>query len=308
MADAISPSTAPASKPGASSAPAPPPVPPTSAAKPALPKPAAALVAEAEALPMRSRKLRLSERANLQAFAWLEQRFKIRLYADGLRNFFYRINMQFPVSHTERYKLRIIWYWYPLYMLGSMALLSLLVATISGIVLSFYYVPSTATAECAGMEATEAWKSIGCTIYQLPFGFMWRQLHFWSAMVMVAAVFLHMVRVLFTQAYKKPRELNWLVGVGLLVFTLGLGYTGYLLPWSQLSYWAGTIGLKMALATPPPALGQWAAGLVFGGATLGQHTVVRMYFLHVFILPIITYTLIGLHIFIVWIQGIAEPH
>lgn len=125
---------------------------------------------------------------------------------------------------------------------------------------------------------------------------------------MVAAVFLHMVRVFFTQAYKKPRELNWLIGVGLLIFTLGLGYTGYLLPWSQLSYWAGTIGLKMALATPPPAVGDWAAGLVFGGSALTQATIIRMYFLHVFLLPIITYTLIGVHILIVWYQGIAEPH
>ena len=286
----------------------PPPTPPASAAKPPVAKPAAPAVAPVEVPPTRSRKLTMTDKANLQTFAWLEQRFKIRHYAEGLRNFFYRINMQFPVSHTERYKLRIIWYWYPLYMLGSMALLSFIIATISGIVLAFYYVPSTAVAECAGVTATEAWKSIGCTIYQLPFGFMWRQLHFWSAMVMVAAVFLHMVRVFFTQAYKKPRELNWLIGVGLLVFTLGLGYTGYLLPWSQLSYWAGTIGLKMALATPPPAMGQWAAGLVFGGATLGQHTVVRMYILHVFVLPILTYATIGLHIFIVWIQGIAEPH
>ncbi|MBI2079061.1 MAG: cytochrome b N-terminal domain-containing protein [Euryarchaeota archaeon] len=252
----------------------------------------------------------MTDKVNLQAFAWFESRFKLRHYAQGLRNFFYRINMQFPVSHTERYKLRIIWYWYPLYTLGSLALLSFVIATITGIILGFYYVPSTNTIgiTCHGETTSEAWKSIGCKIYSVPFGFMMRQLHFWSAMVMVAAVFLHMVRVFFTQAYKKPRELNWLIGVGLLVFTLGLGYTGYLLPWSQLSYWAGTIGLKMALATPPPAVGDWVAGLVFGGSSLGQDTLTRMYLLHVFLLPIITYTLIGLHIFIVWIQGIAEPH
>lgn len=278
---------------------------PAPAAKPAAAKPAAPVPAEA---PARSRKLKLTDKVGLQAFSWFESRHKIGQYADALRNFYYRINMQFPVSHTERYKLRIIWYWYPFYTLGSIALLAFVIATISGIVLSFYYVPSTAPAECAGIAATQAWQSIGCTIYSIPYGFLWRQVHFWSAMVMVAAVFLHMVRVFFTQAYKKPRELNWLIGVGLLIFTLGLGYTGYLLPWSQLSYWAGTIGLKMALATPPPAVGNWVAGLVFGGSTLGQATVIRMYFLHVFILPVITYTVIALHIFIVWIQGIAEPH
>lgn len=291
----------------------PPAKPETTAGPPAAPRPAAA---KSSAMPPASspaptapgRRLKMSEKANLQAFAWLESRFKIRLYAEQLRRFFYRINMQFPVSHTERYKLRIIWYWYPLYTLGSVTLMAFVIATISGIILGLYYTPSIAPAECHGIQTTEAWKSIGCTIYGVPFGFMMRQLHFWSAMVMVAAVFLHMVRVFFTQAYKKPRELNWLIGVGLLIFTLGLGYTGYLLPWSQLSYWAGTIGLKMALATPPPAVGDWAAGLVFGGSALTQATIIRMYFLHVFLLPIITYTLIGVHILIVWYQGIAEPH
>lgn len=306
MADPIPAQPAPAAKPAA-----PPAVVAPAVAKPAMaPKPGTAPAAPPAAFEPspRGRKLTMGQKANLNLFAWFEERYKLRHYMQAFRWMFYRINMQFPVSHTERYKLRIIWYWYPLYTLGSMALFAFLVATITGIILSFYYVPSTAPATCAGIAATQAWKSIGCDIYNIPFGFMMRQLHFWSAMVMVAAVFLHMLRVFFTQAYKKPRELNWLIGVGLLVFTLGLGYTGYLLPWSQLSYWAGTIGLKMALASPPPALGQWAAGLVFGGASLGQATVTRMYFLHVFLLPIITYLVIGLHIFVVWIQGIAEPH
>lgn len=263
---------------------------------------------EEETQPRPRRPVGAKEKLGLGLFAWFEERFKIRHYADSLQNFYYRINMQFPVSHTERYKLRVIWYWYPLYTLGSLALLSFIIATISGILLALYYVPSLAEAQCAGIRATEAWASIGCDIYNVPFGFLLRQLHFWSAMVMVAAVFMHMLRVFFTQAYKKPRELNWLIGVGLLIFTLGLGYTGYLLPWSQLSFWAGRIGLEMALATPPPILGQWAAGLVFGGVELGQATVTRMYILHVFVLPILTYGLIGLHIFLVWIQGIAEPH
>lgn len=256
------------------------------------------------------RKVSAAQKVNLNLFTWFEERFKVRHYRDAVRWMFYRINMQFPVSHTERYKLRIIWYWYPLYTLGSMALAAFLVATITGIILAFYYVPSVAPEpnSACGLATTQAWNSVGCTIYRIPFGFLMRQLHFWSAMVMVAAVFLHMLRVFFTQAYKKPRELNWLIGVGLLVFTLGLGYSGYLLPWSQLSFWAGRIGLEMASASPPPAFGQWVAGLVFGGLQLGQATITRMYILHVFLLPIITYTVIGLHIFIVWIQGIAEPH
>lgn len=123
---------------------------------------------------------------------------------------------------------------------------------------------------------------------------------------MVAAVFLHMMRVYLTQSYKKPREINWIIGVILLILTLGLGYTGYLLPWSQLSFWAGRIGIEMAKASP--FLGDWVAGFMFGGAELGQFTITRMYIFHVVLLPLITFGLVLLHMFIVWVQGIAEPH
>jgi cytochrome b6 len=245
----------------------------------------------------------------LRTFAWLEDRFLLRQFRIQSQEFIYRINMQMPVSHTERYNLRVIWYWYPLYTLGSLSLLSFLIATISGVLLALYYVPSTAMAplEPYGDLPTEAWVSVAVTISQeIPFGFMLRQMHFWSAMVMVAAVVLHTCRIYFTQSYKKPREVNYFVGVLLLVLTLGLGYTGYLLPWSQLSYWAGQIGLQMALITP--GIGEWAAALVFGGASLGQATITRMYVLHVFILPIITFLVMVLHILLVWVQGITEPH
>lgn len=252
-----------------------------------------------------------SQRAAVRTFAWLEDRFLLRQFRTQTREFMYRINMQMPVSHTERYNLRVIWYWYPLYTLGSLSLLSFLIAAISGTLLALYYVPSAASSPLPGYGdlSTEAWVSVAVTISQeVPFGFMLRQIHFWSAMVMVAAVILHTCRIYFTQSYKKPREVNYFIGILLLVLTLGLGYTGYLLPWSQLSYWAGQIGLQMALITPPAPLGQWVASLMFGGATLGQATLTRMYILHVFILPIITFLVIVVHIMLVWIQGITEPH
>jgi cytochrome b6 len=245
----------------------------------------------------------------LRVFAWIEDRFLLRQFRTQTQEFIYRINMQMPVSHTERYNLRVIWYWYPLYTLGSLSLLAFLIATISGVLLALYYVPSTASVTMApyGSLPSAAWVSVGRTISQeVPFGFMLRQMHFWAAMVMVAAVILHTARIYFTQSYKKPREVNYFVGILLLVLTLGLGYTGYLLPWSQLSYWAGQIGLQMALITP--FIGEWAAGLVFGGLALGQATITRMYVLHVFILPIITFAVMVLHILLVWVQGIAEPH
>ncbi len=248
-------------------------------------------------------------KANLRLFAWLEDRFLFRQFRRQTQEFMLRINMQMPVSHTERYNLRVIWYWYPLYTLGSLSLLAFLFTAISGVLLALYYVPSAAPVNLApyGDLPTEAWYSVAVTItQQIPFGFMLRQIHFWAAMVMVAAVTLHTVRIYFTQSYKKPREVNYFIGILLLVLTLGLGYTGYLLPWSQLSFWAGRIGLEMALATP--FVGDWAAAMVFGGSALSQATLTRMYVLHVFLLPIISFGVMIVHILIVWIQGITEPH
>ncbi|HVL47530.1 MAG TPA: cytochrome b N-terminal domain-containing protein [Candidatus Thermoplasmatota archaeon] len=255
------------------------------------------------------------QKVALATYAWLDERFRIRNVAHHLGNFYMQINMQLPRSHTEKYKLRSIWYWYPMYTLGSISALSFLLAAITGILLTLWYVPSTAPlASYDGqygefrVEPTEAWISVAYIMTDVPFGFMIRALHFWSAMIMVAAVFLHMMRVYFTQAYKKPRELNWLIGVGLFAVTIFLGYTGYILPWSQLSYWASTIGNEMAAATPPPALGRIVASFMFGNQFGTQQTLTRMYVLHVLLLPLAAVALIGLHIVIVWIQGIAEPH
>lgn len=243
----------------------------------------------------------------LAAFAWLDERYRIRNYTDQLRRFYYQINLELPRTHTEKYNLRVIWYWYPLYTLGSISFLAFIFAAISGILLTFYYVPSTASAAVEGFpQATEAWESVTVIMTEMPLGFAIRAIHFWSAMVMVAAVVLHMTRVYFTQAYKKPRELNWLLGVILFFLTLGLGYTGYILPWSQLSFWAGRIGLEMSISTP--LIGKWIAGLLFGGVELGQATITRMYVLHVILLPLLTFGAAVAHVVIVWWQGIAEPH
>jgi len=254
------------------------------------------------------------QRAALRAYAWLDERFRIRNVAEKLGEFYMQINMQLPRSHTEKYKLRSIWYWYPMYTLGSLALLAFIIATVSGIILTFWYVPSTAEVPTdqygrfGGVQPTEAWVSVAQIMLEIPFGFMVRAIHFWSAMIMVAAVFLHMLRVYFTQGYKKPRELNWLLGVALMLVTLALGYSGYILPWSQLSYWAGTIGNEMAASSPPAIFGRIVAAMMFAEEYGSQQTLTRMYVLHVVLLPLIAAALIGLHITLVWIQGIAEPH
>jgi cytochrome b6 len=240
---------------------------------------------------------------------WLDRRFRIVDYLELLEGMYYRWNMQMPKSHTEQYNLdNKFWYWYPLYALGSFSTIAYVVASLSGALLGFYYAPSAASASCVGAVEGEtvAYCSISNIMTELNFGFMLRSLHRWSAQVMTAAVFLHMLRVYFTGAYKEPRELNWLLGIVLISLTMVFGYTGYLLPWDQLAFWAGQIGVEMSLSIP--LVGEWVAQLMFGGFQPSGRTLKRMYILHVFLLPFVVTTLIAIHIGIVWMQGIAEPH
>ncbi|WP_135820143.1 cytochrome b [Halostella litorea] len=241
------------------------------------------------------------EKTFLVSLIWLDKRLRIVDYLELLENLYYKANLQMPKSHTEQYNLdNKFWYWYPLYSLGFFSTIAYVVAAVSGALLGFYYSPATAG------ETAAAYEQVIFIMTDLNFGYMLRSIHRWSAQVMTAAVFLHMLRVYFTGAYKEPRELNWLIGIVLISLTMVFGYTGYLLPWNQLSFWAGQIGVEMSLSIP--LIGQWVAQLLFGGFTLGQATLQRMYILHVFFLPFVVTTLIAIHIGIVWMQGIAEPH
>ena len=256
---------------------------------------------------MESRDLTPIEKGYLTVLVWLDKRLRIVDYLEILENLYYKVNMQMPKSHTEQYNLdNKFWYWYPLYALGSLSTIAYVVAAISGALLGFYYAPAAAEGTCGIDGATVAYCSITTIMTDLNFGFMLRSIHRWSAQVMTAAVFLHMLRVYFTGAYKEPRELNWILGIVLISLTMVFGYTGYLLPWDQLAFWAGQIGVEMSLSIP--LAGEWVAQLLFGGFTLGQATLQRMYILHVFFLPFVVTTLIAIHIGIVWMQGIAEPH
>ena len=242
----------------------------------------------------------------LTVLIWMDKRLRIVDYLELLETLYYRVNLQMPKSHTEQYDLdNKFWYWYPLYSLGSLSIIAYLVAAVTGALLGFYYSPSTAGAAAAG-DPTAAYISVKEIMKSVQFGYMLRSIHRWAAQIMVAAVFLHMLRVYFTGAYKEPREVNWVLGIVLIALTLLFGYSGYLLPWYQLSFWAAQIGVQMALSTP--IVGEWAAQLMFGGFTLGQATLVRMYIMHVFLLPFIVTGLIAVHVGIVWVQGIAEPH
>jgi quinol-cytochrome oxidoreductase complex cytochrome b subunit len=187
--------------------------------------------------------------------------------------------------------------------LGLLSLYLFILLTISGVLLMFVYVPST---EQAYFRMLDIQGSVS-------YGRILRGMHFWSANAMITVVFLHMCRVFYTGAYKPPREFNWCVGVNLLVLTLVLGFTGYLLPWDQLAFWAITVGAGIAgkanwisdhinyalglVHIPPlvPALGDLTRWALLGSDTVGQEALLRFYVLHVAVLPLVLTGLIVYH-------------
>lgn len=167
--------------------------------------------------------------------------------------------------------------------LGLMSMFLFLILTVSGVLLMFYYVPST----------TQAYDRMLDLRGSVAFGVFLRNMHRWSAHGMVAVVFLHMCRVFFTASYKKPREFNWVIGVMLFLLTLFLSFTGYLLPWDQLAFWAITVGT--AIAGYAPVFGNEIRFLLLGDTTVGQEALLRFYVLHVAVLPLAMTLLIAIH-------------
>src|SRR5512134_581791 len=163
----------------------------------------------------------------------------------------------------------------------------------TGVLLMFYYVPSVE-------RAYPTMKQIQLSV---PLGQFTRNMHRWSAHGMVLVVILHMARVFYTGAYKPPREFNWIVGVMLLLLTLGASFTGYLLPWDQLAYWAITVGTNIAAYAP--LAGDRAKFLLLGGHVIGPMTLLRFYVLHCVMLPLLMLMLISLHIWRVRKDGLS---
>lgn len=168
--------------------------------------------------------------------------------------------------------------------LGIISTILFLTLTVTGILLVFYYVPAT----------TLAYGTMKDLQTSIPLGQLVRNMHRWSAHLMVLAVILHLVRVFYTGAYKPPREFNWLVGVGLLLLTLGASFTGYLLPWDQLSFWAITVGTN--IAGYAPVLGDTARAILLGGPDVGQSALIRFYGLHVILIPLLMIVAMSVHL------------
>lgn len=165
---------------------------------------------------------------------------------------------------------------------ASVVLLGSLVA--SGVFLMFFYVPAPAS----------AYGDIQALQTDVAFGQFIRNVHRWSAHLMVIAVAAHMARVFYRGAYKSPREFNWVIGVVLLILTLLLSFTGYLLPWDQLAYWAVTVGTSMAAFVP--WVGSTAQDVLLGADEVGSATLIRFYTLHVAVLPSLIVAVITVHL------------
>ena len=177
--------------------------------------------------------------------------------------------------------------------LGFISTVLFTILLVTGLYLMFFYTPSM-TAAYGDMQQLRT--SVG-------FGQVIRNVHRWSAHLMVLVVALHLVRVFVSGAYKPPRQFNWVIGVGLLVVTLAYSFTGYLLPWDQLSFWAVTVGSDLLHYVP--VVGRTVRGFLLGGEQIGQATLLRFYVLHVAILTVAFFLLIVIHIWRVRKDGFA---
>lgn len=211
------------------------------------------------------------------ALNWIDERTGIRAFTAAL------LHVTIPRSaHT--------------YYLGGITLFFFGVQVISGILLALYYQPSP----------ERAYDSVLIIMNQLDFGWLVRSMHAWSANLMIIFCVLHLLRIVVQGAYKKPRELTWMVGMGLLFVTLGFGFTGYLLPWDQRAFWATTVGTEIPGAVP--AIGNFLREFLRGGSDVSAATLTRFFGIHVLVLPAVLIGLLLAHLFVIHQQGLADPH
>jgi quinol-cytochrome oxidoreductase complex cytochrome b subunit len=167
--------------------------------------------------------------------------------------------------------------------LGGLSFFMFLLLTVTGVMLMFYYIPSVDQAHSNMLDIQSS----------VTLGQLLRNMHRYAAHAMVIVVFLHMCRVFYTGSYKPPREFNWVIGVVLLFLTFLLSFTGYLLPWDQLAFWAITVGTQ--LAQYAPLVGPQIRFLLIGGYEVGQNGLLRFYTLHVIFLPLATALMMAAH-------------
>lgn len=193
---------------------------------------------------------------------------------------FYNFFLHVHPTKVRKRSIRFTYTWG----LGGLSLGLFIVLTVTGALLMLYYRPSV----------PQAYSDMKDLQFVVSSGQFLRNMHRWAAHAMVAVVFLHMLRVFYTGSYRPPKEFNWVIGVILLVMTILLSYTGYLLPWDQLSFWGISVGTNMVRAVPFGA-GEKISFLLLGGNIVGENALVRFYVLHCFIIPVAAVVLMGIH-------------
>jgi quinol-cytochrome oxidoreductase complex cytochrome b subunit/mono/diheme cytochrome c family protein len=178
---------------------------------------------------------------------------------------------------------------------GSLLLFTFVLQVVTGILLSMNYATSTET----------AWPSVKYIQEEVPLGAFIRAMHHWGSSAMVILLLVHLVQVFIWGAYKKPRELTWMVGVLLLLCTLGLAFTGYLLPWDKKAYWATKVGLGIISTTP--AIGDGLQTVLQGGSQMGNLTLTRFFTIHTFLLPGLVILLVVVHLYLFRLHGVTPP-
>ncbi len=211
-------------------------------------------------------------------YRWLDERYQLQALVEFMSHKYVPMH-----RHT-------IWYYF-----GGVSLFLFLVQVTTGILLLMYY--------RVGEDAS--YESVRFIMSQVRFGWLIRSIHSWGANLMILTVFIHMFSVYFTRAYRKPRELTWVSGFLLLVLALFFGFTGYLLPWNQLAFFATRVGTEIVGSVP--AIGHELVRILRGGEEVSGATLARFFGLHVALLPGIFTILLTLHLLFIQRQGIAEP-
>ena len=210
--------------------------------------------------------------------AWLDERVNVTEIWEFVRH---------KVVPVHRHT---VWYYF-----GGMTLFLFAIQVCTGILLLLYYRPS----------AEEAYESVQFIVTEVHFGWLIRSIHSWSANLMIATLMIHLFSVYFTQAYRKPRELTWVSGMCLFGIALFFGFSGYLLPWNALAYFATKVGTDVAGQVP--VVGHLLTQILRGGEEVTGATLSRFYGIHVAILPLLTTGILGIHLFLVQKQGMSVP-
>jgi len=218
----------------------------------------------------------------MRLFAWIRDWIDERLDWDDLIE---------PLRHKTVPRHRLS-YWY---FLGGITLFLFVLQVVTGILLLLYYKPS----------ANEAFESVQYIMTQVKFGWLVRSIHSWSANLMIFTAFAHMFSVVFLKAYRKPRELTWLSGMILLFLAMGFGFSGYLLPWNTLAFFATKVGTD--IAGQVPIVGHWTMVFLRGGDQVTGATLTRFFGFHVAVLPGITTLVLAVHLLLIQRLGISVP-